>query len=450
MIKALWFMTKIGLLALLAVWIAGRPGFVRLEWLDYAFTVHVGLFLLMAMFTILLAIFVYSVIRTIAALPRTLRQYREKRRREKGYRALTRGLTAVAAGDVKTAVHEAERASSFLKGEDNSLSLLLEAQAARLDRREDDARRSFVKLLAHKDAAFLGVRGLLQAALDTHDYARALDLARQALKLHPKQPWILRLVYDLELRQRQWARARDLLGRAQRAGAVPPEKATRDRVAMLLAEADDDLQKGLHEEALKKTKKAARTAPGFVPASLRLARLYIQAGQRRQAIHTLERAWKAAPHPAYVPLWQALIAPEKTKKPVGRLQWFEKLLTLNPDTAAGQMAAGQIAMEDGLWGEARHFLMRTEEIEPSADLYKLRAELETRASNDPKAAQDWLEKAATAKTGKAWVCRESGRIYEEWIPVALPHGSFNTIEWSSPDFETRPAENSLRAVQLPG
>lgn len=155
MIKALWFAIKVGVLIALSVWIAERPGSVRIEWMEYTFTIQMGFFLLVALVFVLLTLFIYQVLKTFVGFPSSLRRYNEVKAREKGYRALTRGLTAVAAGDKKAAALYSKKASKLLEG-DTGLPLLLEAQAARLDGREEDAAQSFVALLEDKDASFWG------------------------------------------------------------------------------------------------------------------------------------------------------------------------------------------------------------------------------------------------------------------------------------------------------
>ena len=433
MFRALLFMVKVGLLVAIAVWVADRPGSVRIEWLEYTFTVHLGLFLLVMLGATLLSIFLYNVIRTFADLPKSYRRYLEIRRKDKGYRALTLGLTAVAAGDTRSAVYQAHRVTKLMPG-DKGLPLLLNAQAARLDGREEDARESFVALLESEDAAFLGVRGLLQAALDMGNYTKALELARQALKLHPKQPWILSTVYELEIRMQDWPSARDTLYRAEKAKAISAEKAKSDRVAMLLAEADILAKDGRHKDALKAVKKAVAIDADFVPAVIRFARLSNMEGQRKPAVKIIERAWKINPHPEYVQVWEILAPQGTTKKPMGRMQWMEKLLEVNGESAAAQTEAGRVAMEQGLWGEARGHLRRAEGLEPSARIYRMLAELEERSGGSEEAAMTWLEKASAAPPARGWVCKQSGRIYGQWQPIAQPHGAFNTIAWDFPEF----------------
>lgn len=434
MIRALWFLLKAALLIGAALWVAEHPGTVQLDWMDYKITIHIGLFLLGFLALLWLSMVLYRVIWSFISFPASLRRYREIKRKEKGYKALTLGLTAVAAGDAKTAAYQAYRTTRFLP-DDTGLPLLLQAQAARMDGRAEDAQDSFKRLLENKDAGFLGVRGLLQTALDQGRYEEALTLARQGLDSYPKQQWLLTSVYDLEVRLERWDEARATLKRMEKAGACTPEKAQSDRIALWLAEAGVGV--GSHgiashdgEARLKRLKRAYKDGPAFAPAALALAELYEERGQRRKAVSVLEKSWKKAPHPTLLPLWDRL-APVK-KGPHARLRWYEHLLSLNPEHPESLLAAGQAAMHEGLWGEARTYLMKALDVQPSARIYNTLAELEDRSAHDEKAALHWREEAANAPAQPCWTCTQTGRLYERWLPVAYPHHAFNTIIWGVP------------------
>jgi HemY protein len=107
-------------------------------------------------------------------------------------------------------------------------------------------------------------------------------------------------------------------------------------------------------------------------------------------------------------------------------------MKLNPQSSQGWIGTARAAMAASLWGEARAFLQRAEVIERSPALYKLYAELEDRTDGDRHAMRDWLLKASGAPPTKVWFCKQSGRVYPSWSPVAEPHGSFNTIVWDYP------------------
>jgi len=446
MLKTFLFLVKIALVIGALIWLSEQEGSVRIEWMEYTINVHVGLFLAGLLVTILASIFIYRLLRTVVDFPASYRYFSQNRARDLGYKALTVGLTAVAAGDTKAALKHAEKARTLLP-EDKGLPLLLEAQAARLDGREEDAQVSFAGLLENKDTSFLGVRGLLQASMDAGDSEGALALARQALSLHPKQPWILRTVYDLEISRREWNAAEATLKRAVKAGAITKERGVSDRVAMALAVALDAEQEGLQDVAVSQYKAAQKLDGSSAHAVILAAEYYIRQSQPKKAKALIEKAWKKSPHAAMVDVWTRLM-PEEADA-LARLKWFEGLVKLNPSNARAQVAAGKAASDAALWGEARSYFEAAEAIRPSKELYKALAVLESAASGNEEAARAWLEKAADVMAERIWICRETGRVYQSWQPIAEPHGSFNTIEWDYPIGEETSGEAVLLTASTP-
>ncbi len=431
MLKTILFLVKAGLTIGILLWLSEQEGRVNIDWLGYTINVHVGLFLAGLLIVILAAIFIYRVIRMFVDFPSSYRYYSKLRAKKLGYRSLTLGLTAVAAGDAKAAVKHAQKARNLLP-EDRGLPLLLEAQAARLDGREDDAQTNFAGLLENKDTSFLGVRGLLQSALDRGDRDGAIELARHALKLYPKQPWILRTAYDLEISMQLWQNAEETLKRAVKAGAITKERSMSDRIAMALAIALEAEQENLHEVAAAEYRRAMRLDGSAAHSVLLASEYYIRQGQDKKAKALIEKAWKKNPHAAMVDLWGRLMPEDVKRDALERLKWFEKLLVYNGSIARAQLAAGKAAMDAALWGEARKFFDTAEAIRPSKELYKALADLEMKSNGNEDISRSWLEKAADVAAERIWICRETGRIYSEWKPIAQPHGSFNTIEWGHP------------------
>ncbi|MCB1782940.1 MAG: heme biosynthesis protein HemY [Alphaproteobacteria bacterium] len=430
MIRALLVLIKIGVLVAVVVWLAERPGTVTLDWMDYHITAQLGLFLIGLLGVVMLGMVIFGIIKGTLDMPQTFRRYREFQGREKGLRALGIGLAAVAAGDAKNAAYQAHRARKFMPN-DAALPLLLEAQAARLQGREADACQIYAGLLQDKDAGFLGLRGLLQAALDAGDDQSALELGYKALETHPKQGWILRVVYDLEIRMRDWAAARTILYRAEKAGAIPVNKANSDRVAMYLAQADQAQETGYEEGLFRALVKAYKLDKHFVPTVERLGKLYLARGKRKAALSMIEEAWRICPHPALVELWELAMPKAKSGDTMARVRWYEKLAALHPESTEGLVALAGVLVTEGLWGEARKALETAEAIHPGVSLYKTWARLEERATQDEASVREWLGKAADAPRDKVWICSETGRIYERWVAVS-DQGLFNTIVWDYP------------------
>lgn len=427
MLRASWFAIKLGILVAAAVWVANRPGVIDIHWQGYDIRADVSLALLAAFFSIIVLLAVHRVLWTVFSLPKTWRRYRTQVAQQKGYRALALGLTAVAAGDAKLADYHARRTRALLP-QDNGLPVLLEAQAARLKGDRKIAGAAFEKLLNNKDTAFLGLRGLLQTSLeDGGSVGGAAALTARALKLYPKHPFVLRMVYDMALRQRHWRQAQKLLDKIERLKGMEPDKIRSERVALLLQLAEEEKEGGV----LPLLRAAYKIDPSFVPAAHRLAHHYLGHGKRRAAVSILEKAWKENPHPDFLPLWKEAVPENGPHDGAARLRWFERLAELNPSSMETQMAAASAAMDEHMWGVARQYLDAAANTGSSARLYHLRARL-AQAQNHPDEAALMLRRAAEAPPEKIWFCRDSGHVYKSWSPVAEPHGSFNTIIWDTP------------------
>lgn len=442
MVRAFWFALKLALIVVVAIWVASRPGTVAVDWLGYEITAHVGFVLVGLLIFIFVLLFFHRFFLALAGLPGRYRQRKQRLSREKGYRALVRGLSAVTAGDARQATIQAQRTRKYWP-DDKMLAVMLEAQSARLSGDHDKAQQGFSQLMDHGDSAFLGLRGLMSAALEDGQLDKALFYARKALKMHPHQPQLLHSVYDLELALRDWDSARLTLKAAVKHQAIPAERAQSDRLAMAVYQADLYSEGGQGKEAQKALTEAHKSDPGFVPAALRLARLYQHRHKRRKAVSVIEAAWRQNPHPELARLWGELAPENKPTDMSLRLRWFEKLVALRPDSAESQMAAAHTALEDSLTAEARQYLDMAAQLCDSPRLYRLEARFAEKQGRMAEAAH-FLERAAEAPPDDVWYCRETGRIYDHWTPVALPHGSFNTIIWGQP--KMRPLSGSSPAL----
>ncbi len=427
MIRALWFLLKVAVVIAIAIWLADRPGTVSVHWLGYAVEAPFWVALLVTLAALGIAALGYRLLRGLIRTPQRLRRHSRARRRERGYRALTQGMVAIAAGDAPTARKMARKADGLLN--EPPLTMLLSAQAAQLQGDERAARQYFEAMLERPETAFLGMRGLLTQAIKSGDRVEALNLARKARGLQPNTPWLLDTLYDLEAQAGDWAAAEGTLQQAIQAGAIPIEEGRRHRAVLLLERSFEAERRGRADSALSHAQAAHDMMPGFVPAAVRLARLQIAADRPKPAAKVVERAWRQSPHPELAEIYRGLVS---SYDPLARVRLFQKLVRQAPDSAESHLAVAQAAIEAQLWGEARQHLNRAMEIGPSRRTYRLMAELDRSERHDEDAAQDWLAKAANAPEDPVWTCNSCGAVSHNWGGLCGHCGAFDSLTWKAP------------------
>jgi HemY protein len=318
MTRTLWFCLKVAILVGVAWYLAERqPGQVSLEGWGYRIDTSVGILLLAAGLVAVLAAIVYrswgGIKRTPGDIGRKLAANREKR----GYRALTQGMVAVAAGEAGEAQRWARKADELLDAP--PLTMLLSAQAAQLDGDHQAAKRYFNAMLERDETRFLGLRGLITQALRDGDEPAALEYVRSAHTLRPNTPWVLETLFDLSEQAGDLEEAERAAREAAQGKVLPAPEAKRKHAVVLLERAYKAQHAGDPNQTLKLVKQARKAAPDLVPASVLHAELLVGSGRRGTAARMLERAWGAAPHPALIEPYRAA-RPGKTE-----IEWLNQV-----------------------------------------------------------------------------------------------------------------------------
>ncbi|PWC50772.1 heme biosynthesis protein HemY [Azospirillum sp. TSA6c] len=427
MIRALWFLLKVAVVIAAAIWLADRPGTVSVHWLGYAVEAPFWVALLVTLAALGIAALGYRLLRGMIRTPQRIRRHSRARRRERGYRALTQGMVAIAAGDAPTARKMARKADGLLN--EPPLTMLLSAQAAQLQGDERAARQYFEAMLERPETAFLGMRGLLTQAIKSGDRVEALNLARKARGLQPNTPWLLGTLYDLEAQAGDWAAAEGTLQQAIQSGAIPTEEGRRHRAVLLLERSFEAERRGRADAALSHAQAAHDMMPGFAPAAVRLARLQVAADRLKPAAKVVERAWRHAPHPELADIYRTIVS---SYDALTRVRLFQKLVRQAPDSAESHLAVAQAAIEAQLWGEARQHLNRAMEIGPTRRAYRLMAELDRGERHDEEAAKDWLAQAANAPEDPVWTCSSCGAVSHNWGGLCGHCGAFDSLTWKTP------------------
>ncbi|HVM80400.1 MAG TPA: heme biosynthesis HemY N-terminal domain-containing protein [Stellaceae bacterium] len=435
------------LLVAIAVFFADRPGSVSLTWDGWQMDTSVDrLVLAVAVLFAVLALLLW-LLRTIFGAPGRWRKAWHERRRREGYRALTQGMVAVAAGEPEEAERLARRADVLLA--EPPLTLLLQAQAAQLNGDETAARNYFLAMLERPETEFLGLRGLLTQALKTGNEAEALTLAERARRLRPKTGWALTSLTELQARAQQWKEAEATLLQAVKRRALPAPEARRLQSALLLEQSRAASAAGDGRGALALAERAGEADPGFAPAAAWRATLLRDGGRLRQAARAIEAAWRLAPEPALAEVYRSL-APAET--PMQRLKRLQELAAANPDHLESRLLLAEATLRARLWGEARRYLGMLGASDdgagaaPPARACLLMAELEEGERQDAARARAWLARAAAgAGQDATYVCAKCSTEAQHWAAVCPNCRGFASLVWRLPPRAPR----DLAALPVP-
>jgi HemY protein len=430
MIRTIFYLLVFSVLAASVAWVADHPGAVSLTWLGYRVDTDVTVLLAALALAGAAAMYLLRALRFLWRAPGTIAHHRREGRRLKGYRALTHGMVAVAAGDAEEARRQARRADILL--DEPPLTMLLSAQAAQLNGDEAAAKKYFTTMLDRAETRFLGLRGLIVQARKNGDTRGALDLARRARELRPKTAWVLTTLYELEVRTGDWLAAESTAHLASRTHAMTAAESARNRAVALFQASIAVEASGDKAAALRAARKAVDLDPAFIPAAARAAGLYASAGKHRRARRLVEETWSIAPHPD---LARAYLALGAEQDPLGRLMRIQRLVARRPADPESHLALAEAALEARLWGEARRALealAASADGGPTARACRLWAALEEAEHGDGAAARAWLARAAMAVPDPAWTCDLCGAAHAAWTPLCQRCGAYDKLRWRSP------------------
>ncbi|MCW5750435.1 MAG: heme biosynthesis protein HemY [Alphaproteobacteria bacterium] len=425
MIRLIFLVLVVLALGIGAAWLAEAPGRLALDWHGYRIETSAAAAVVLALAFAFAMALLYRFWLFVRQGPSAFGAARRETRRRKGYLALTRGMLAVASGDGRAARRLSAMAERLL--EDRAPTLLLTAQAAELAGEQAQAERAYREMLERPETEFLGLRGLLTAAVRSGDRKAALDYARRAEALRPGTEWLLRERLALEAAAGDWEAAADTLERGAKRRALPEEVTQHQRAVIALQRAGQADAEGLEREALDWAVKAAKADPGFAAAQVEAARRLQVAGRVRKAARLLAAAWSRAPHPEVGRAYMELYSSEEAKR-----RWLraEELVAGQLDHPESKALLAEATVAAGDAKAARPLVLALKAAEgETARVCRLMASVERAEWGDSQAAHDWAAKVPKAPEAGQWVCGACGHGASQWRPHCRNCQAFARLVW---------------------
>jgi len=103
MIRVVVFLLAVAFIAIGAAWLADRPGDVTILWLGRRIETSVAVAIAAVAIVALVTTILWSLIRLVLRSPRLVGRVMVNRRRARAHRAISHGLIAIGAGDMRAA-----------------------------------------------------------------------------------------------------------------------------------------------------------------------------------------------------------------------------------------------------------------------------------------------------------------------------------------------------------
>ncbi|KZM50459.1 heme biosynthesis HemY N-terminal domain-containing protein [Labrenzia sp. OB1] len=424
MIRVLLFFAILFALAVGFAWLSDVPGMISISWNGYVWEQPPAVVAVVA--GVLLAIFlaVVWVIRVILKSPHIASRFFQRRRKDKGYQALSQGLIALGTGNSKQARRHAVDADRLLS--DEPAAKLLLAQTAQLAGKDDEARGRFEAMLEDPRTKALGLHGLFVEAERHREPVAARHYAEEAAKTSPGLEWAGKAVLGYQAVAHHWDEALKTLERNYAAKMMDKKTYRRQRAVILTALAQK-LEDGEPERAYSLAKEAHGMALDLVPAAVLTSRLATRRGDIRKASKVLETTWRLFPHPELAETYAHVRTGDSA---VDRLKRVKSLSAQRANTGEGALAVAQAALEAREFDEARAQLKKVLQSEPSRKAFLLMAEVEEAEHGDRGRMRDWLARAIKAPLDKVWMA--DGVVSADWQAVSPVTGKLDAFNWVTP------------------
>lgn len=420
MIRVVFFLLAVAVLAAGFVWIADRPGDVSITWMGYHVETSVMVVALAVIVLVLLVMLVWAIVGGILRTPEQVSLFFRHRRAMKGYLAISRGLIAVGAGDLRLARKAADEAARLSPGD--PLALLLTAQSAQMAGDRGRAERAFRAMTKRDDTKSLGLRGLYIEAQRRDDAYAARLFAEEAANEAPAPTWAGQAVLDYRCAAADWAGALAALDHMK--GELEKDDYRRKRAVLLTARALA-LEEIDRDGARAAVLEAVKLAPDLVPAAALAGRRLAESGEARKARKILVKAWAINPHPDIADAYANLRPGDSARERLARMR---KLADLVPGQLEGALAVARAALDAHEFAGARAALTPYLSA-PTRRVATLMAEIEESEQGDEGRVREWMSRAMRASGDPVWTA--DGVVSERWLPVT-PKGRLDGFEWKLP------------------
>ena len=326
--------------------------------------------------------------------------------------------------DKKQLIKYSKKIDDYL--EDNPISIILNAETARKEKKYAVAEEYYNKMLSSPDIKIIGLRGLLELNLRNQDYHHALVYAEQIYNINHKLDWIYQTIINILTKTRNWQKLININDDAFNKKII--SKNTKQK-SNSIAQYEIALikEKSLIHEALSLLKDANNARPNFPPFVKKYTKILIDNNQIGKAKDVVFKSWNHEPHLSYFDELIRISEKEKTDL----LLIINKLISRNLYCYESVVVKTKAYIIEKKWEDAKKIIKPILSNRPNKTTCELMSEIEFGISGNMQKAHSWNSRSNIGPSEKTWVCKNTGINQDEWTSINKS-GYFDSLEWTWP------------------
>ena len=435
MMRKLFILVFWGIVVAFGVsWLSRQTGRASIEWQGWQIDLSTSLLVSLLVVIIICLFLLERVIRGFIEWPGWISANWQARRKQGGERALGLGMVAFSAGDFKVARRQARKAEKLLGA--GVLPDLLSAQAAHASGDSRAATRYFTALSKEDDTAYFGYIGLMRLNHENGRIDESVKHARAALSLQADSVPAAAVLLVQDLTRQNWVGAYEkaaLLAKHEEDGLGPRDsELLAAHVCLMIAD-----QKNGGPARREWLIRASAHVDRLTAPALRCAEDEQASGKKRQAIKTLETAFKVLPHTDYLAALSEM-TDDNDGQFVSRIGSLAKS-SHRPDE--GYLMMAWAALDRSIWASASAALERVSLAGQTNQFFLLKARLSEMGGLETSEifgnSEESLKKAAVSPRGAGWFCAHCKVCCDEWAFICTSCNVFGQISWGVLDRNVR-------------
>ncbi|STY28089.1 protoporphyrinogen oxidase [Legionella wadsworthii] len=358
------------------------PGYVLIAINHWTIETTVWVAILSLVILFIICYLVLRLIKKIARTPSTLTQWHSRRLAQKAQAITRKGLIEYSEGYWLKAKNHLIQA---LPNTDTPLLNYLTAARAAQKMGDNQLRDDYLREAQHSMPEAKIAVELTQAELQlaNHQWEQALATLKHLHDIAPRHPYVLKLIMQLYQEVKDWPQLISILPDLKKYHVVNQQEFDTLQYNAYFYRLIDLIKQNHPDTVTNFIHSLPKNLANNPNITAEYIRFLIHNGHYTTANNLLRRALRKDLIPQLIELYSALPPDEK------QLAFAEGLLKKNTHSAKLYLCLGQLCMQQQLWGKAKYYLEKSNEIEPTALGYEAQGQLHEKLGEESLACRSY-------------------------------------------------------------